>query len=54
MVPATQMLIDSVGWRWAYIVTGSVMLLILVPANEAVEKPDLQSGFSCFVLVHKQ
>jgi MFS family permease len=38
MVPATQMLIDSVGWRWAYIVTGSVMLLILVPANALLQR----------------
>ena len=33
MVPATQMLIDSIGWRWTYIVTGSLLLLLLVPAN---------------------
>src|SRR5258706_1981775 len=33
MVPVTQMLVSSIGWRWTYIVTGSLMLLILVPAN---------------------
>src|SRR5262245_12483756 len=33
MVPATQMLVSSVGWRWTYVVTGGVLLLILVPAN---------------------
>ena len=26
MVPATQMLISSIGWRWTYIVTGSLLL----------------------------
>ena len=33
MVPATQMLISSIGWRWTYIVTGSLLLFLLVPAN---------------------
>ena len=27
MVPATQMLISSIGWRWTYIVTGGLLLL---------------------------
>ena len=39
MVPATQILIDSVGWRWTYIVTGSLMLLLLVPANALLQRP---------------
>jgi MFS family permease len=38
MVPATQMLINAVGWRWTYIVTGSVMLLLLVPANALLQR----------------
>jgi len=38
MVPATQILIDSVGWRWTYIVTGSLMLLLLVPANALLQR----------------
>ena len=33
MVPATQMLISSVGWRWTYVLTGSLLLLVLMPAN---------------------
>ncbi|HWH78251.1 MAG TPA: MFS transporter, partial [Candidatus Binatus sp.] len=33
MVPVTQMLVSSIGWRSTYIVTGSLMLLFLVPAN---------------------
>jgi len=38
MVPATQILINSVGWRWTYIVTGSLMLLLLVPANALLQR----------------
>ena len=38
MVPVTQILIDSVGWRWTYIVTGSVMLVLLVPANALLQR----------------
>jgi MFS family permease len=38
MVPATQILIDSVGWRWTYIVTGSLMLLLLLPANALLQR----------------
>jgi MFS family permease len=38
MVPATQILIDSVGWRWTYIVTGSAMLLLLLPANALLQR----------------
>ena len=38
MVPATQILIDSFGWRWTYIVTGCLLLLILVPANAIFQR----------------
>lgn len=33
MVPLTQVLIDHLGWRWTFIVTGSLLLFVLVPAN---------------------
>src|SRR5262252_1154143 len=33
MVPSTQMLVASIGWRWTYIVTGGLLLLVLVPLN---------------------
>jgi MFS family permease len=38
MVPVTQLLIDAVGWRWTYAVTGGVMLLLLVPANALFQR----------------
>ena len=38
MVPATQILINAVGWRWTYVVTGSVVLLLLVPANALLQR----------------
>jgi MFS family permease len=38
MVPATQILINSLGWRWTYVVTGSLMLLLLVPANALLQR----------------
>jgi MFS family permease len=38
MVPLTQVLIDAVGWRWTYVVTGGVMLIILVPANALFQR----------------
>jgi len=38
MVPLTQLLIDQVGWRWTYIVTGSLLLLVLVPANALFQR----------------
>ena len=38
MVPATQILVSSIGWRWTYVVTGSLMLLFLVPANALFQK----------------
>jgi MFS family permease len=38
MVPVTQILINSVGWRWTYIVTGSVVLMFLVPANALLQR----------------
>jgi len=38
MVPLTQLLIDRVGWRWTYIVTGSLLLFALVPANALLQR----------------
>jgi MFS family permease len=38
MVPLTQMLIDAVGWRWTYVVTGALMLLFLAPANALFQR----------------
>jgi MFS family permease len=38
MVPLTQILIDQFGWRWTYVVTGSILLLILVPANALFQR----------------
>ena len=38
MVPLTQLLIDNFGWRWTYIATGSLCLLILVPANALFQR----------------
>jgi MFS family permease len=38
MVPVTQILINSVGWRWTYIVSGSLMLLLLLPANAVLQR----------------
>ena len=38
MVPLTQVLIDHFGWRWTYIVTGSILLLILMPANAIFQR----------------
>jgi len=38
MVPSTQLLIDHMGWRWAYIVTGSVLLFFLAPANAVLQR----------------
>ena len=38
MVPATQLLISSLGWRWTYVVTGSLLLLLLVPANALFQR----------------
>jgi MFS family permease len=38
MVPLTQLLIDTFGWRWTYVVTGGLMLLILVPANALFQR----------------
>jgi len=38
MVPSTQLLIDYMGWRWAYILTGSVMLFFLAPANALLQR----------------
>ena len=38
MVPLTQLLIDQIGWRWTYIVTGSILLLVLLPANALFQR----------------
>src|SRR5688572_31187056 len=38
MVPLTQILIDNFGWRWTYIFTGGLLLLILVPANAIFQR----------------
>jgi len=38
MVPATQWLVSTIGWRWTYIVTGSVLLFFLAPANALFQR----------------
>src|SRR6185369_845309 len=38
MVPLTQLLIDRIGWRCTYIVTGGLLLLILAPANAIFQR----------------
>jgi len=38
MVPLTQYLISQVGWRWTFIVTGSLLLFVLVPANALLQR----------------
>ena len=38
MVPLTQLLIDQIGWRWTYVVTGSILLLVLLPANALFQR----------------
>jgi MFS family permease len=38
MVPLTQILIDRIGWRSTYIVTGSLLLLVLAPANALFQR----------------
>ncbi len=38
MVPATQVLISAIGWRWTYIVTGSLLLFVLVPLNALFQR----------------
>jgi MFS family permease len=38
MVPLTQLLINHVGWRWTFIATGSLLLLVLVPANALLQR----------------
>jgi MFS family permease len=38
MVPFTQLLIDQIGWRWTYVVTGSLMLLAVAPANALLQR----------------
>ena len=38
MVPATQMMISAMGWRWTYIASGSLLLFLLVPANALFQR----------------
>ena len=38
MVPATQILVSSLGWRWTYVATGALLLLVLVPANSFFQR----------------
>src|SRR5262245_53085450 len=38
MVPLTQFLVDRMGWRWTFIVTGSLLLFILMPANALFQR----------------
>jgi MFS family permease len=38
MVPTTQWLVSRIGWRSAYIVTGSVLLFLLAPANALLQR----------------
>ena len=38
MVPATQILVSSIGWRWTYVVTGGLLLILLAPANALLQK----------------
>jgi MFS family permease len=40
MVPLTQVLISRIGWRSTYILTGSLILLALVPANAFLQRRD--------------
>jgi len=42
MVPLTQLLINNIGWRGTFIVTGSLLLFILVPANALFQRRDPQ------------
>jgi MFS family permease len=38
MVPLTQILISRIGWRWTFVVTGSLLLLVLAPANALFQR----------------
>ncbi len=38
MVPLTQIQIDHIGWRWTYVVTGTILLLVLLPANALFQR----------------
>jgi MFS family permease len=38
MVPCTQLLIDRLGWRAAFMVTAAVILLAIVPANALLQR----------------
>jgi MFS family permease len=38
MVPMTQLLIDHIGWRWTFVVTGCLLLFVLVPANAFLQR----------------
>jgi len=38
MVPMTQLLIDRMGWRWAFVITATLTLVVLVPANALLQR----------------
>src|ERR1700752_773258 len=38
MVPLTQIMVSAIGWRWTYVVTGALLLLILAPANAIFQR----------------
>src|SRR5262245_34105509 len=38
MVPSTQLMVDTIGWRWTYIVTGSLLVFLLAPANALLQR----------------
>ena len=38
MVPLTQFLITRICWRWTFVVTGSLLLLAIVPANALLQR----------------
>jgi MFS family permease len=40
MVPLTQFLIDRVGWRSTFLITGALILLAIVPVNALLQRRD--------------
>ncbi|MBM4296966.1 MAG: MFS transporter [Deltaproteobacteria bacterium] len=38
MVPATQFLVSILGWRWAFLVSGAAILLLLTPVNAFLQR----------------
>jgi MFS family permease len=38
MVPMTQVLINNIGWRWTFVVTGCLLLFVLGPANALLQR----------------